>query len=225
MPPGDRDLVRHASHVEARPGEVAGLDRMIEELVVVDGAIGAEAALGRPVARHGGRHPPRRIFVARGCRDVDDARRVLAAFGQQEHRRAVEIAAGGVEVGRAHRQVERVHLRDDRHASARGRRVPRALVDLPDRQRLAVARRAHLHEVAREVADQVAAGNPGGQQEAMALGGRLVDGDGDFVQVCVRVERGDAIAGRGHECLRGRVAPPAGVEPAAYRLGGGRSIH
>src|SRR5882672_920645 len=26
-------------------------------------------------------------------------------------------------------------------------------------------------------------------------------------------------------CLRGDLAPPAGVEPTTYRLGGGRSIH
>ena len=68
----------------------------------------------------------RAVERVRRRHDLDLARRLLAALRAQEHRRAVEVAARRIEVRGAHRQVERVDVRDD--ASRGPRTAPRATV-------------------------------------------------------------------------------------------------
>ena len=51
-----------------------------------------------------------------------------------------------------------------------------------------------MHEVPRELADQVAARNPRRQPETLAGGIGIVDRDADLVEVGVRIERDDAVA-------------------------------
>ena len=196
--------MRHAARLEVREVEAAGRHRVVDQLVVVGGRVEPEAVRRRAGGRERGGHAPARERGARWCRDVDDARHALAAGGAQEHARPVEVAAGRVEVGGAHRQVVRVDVRGHRQRACAGRRLPFVLGGLAHGDRGAGRVGAHGDEVARELADQVAAGNPRRQHEALAGGVRGVDGDGDLVQVRVRVERDDAIAGRGGRRRRGR---------------------
>src|SRR6185369_893485 len=97
----DRDVVRRAARLEGRELEVAHFHRMIDQLVVVRRAVGAEAPWFGTRGGQGGRDAPIAIRDALWRGNVHLARRFGAAFGTEEYRRAVEIAPQGIEVGRA----------------------------------------------------------------------------------------------------------------------------
>jgi len=59
----------------------------------------------------------------------------------------------------------------------------------------------HAHDVARELADHVAARNPRGQHEALPFWIGRFDGDGDVKKMCAGLRRPNGV-GNGHE--RGR---------------------
>ena len=115
MPAADRDVVLRAAGLERRCGEVAHLDRMIDQLIVVRRVIAAEAGRRAFVAGKRGRHAPRASGVAVGRDDLDLAPAIRAAVRAEEYGRAVEVAARCVEVGGADRKVECVDLRDHGH--------------------------------------------------------------------------------------------------------------
>jgi hypothetical protein len=58
------------------------------------------------------------------------ARGVGAALGTKKQRRAVEIAAQGVEVGGSYREVECVDVGDDRNRAGAWRHAPRSFASL-----------------------------------------------------------------------------------------------
>ncbi len=161
LPAGDRDVMRYAAGFEGRQRKVAGLDRVVDQFVVVRGAVGAEAIGGRARAQHRRGHAPARVGRPFRRHDVDDARCVLAAFRKQEHRRSVEVAARGVEVGGAHRQIVRIDLCHHRQRADAWCGLPDVLAGLRDRHGMAAGLCPHGHEMSREFADRIAAGSPG----------------------------------------------------------------
>jgi len=174
-PAGDRDLVRHAQHVEAAERERAHLDRAVDQLVVVARRVGAEAAAPRAARRREpGDHAPVGIGRSLGRQDVEAAARALVADRQQEHAAAVEEAVRRVQVRRAHRQVPGVDLVGQRQRPVRRRAAPGVLVELfdphaPPGARLAGLQRRQAHDVARKLSHHVAARYPRGQHEQLAL--------------------------------------------------------
>ncbi len=135
------------------------------------------AGRGSPVATTSRRSAHRR---AAGCRPGTRRARGRAAAGT---RWTVEETVGLVEVGSAHRQIPGVHLVGHRQRTGRRRDLPGVLVELVHAQLAVAGERRQAHDVARELADHVAAGNPRRQHESLAIRRRIVDGDGDVKQV------------------------------------------
>ncbi len=199
----EHHVVLGATGAEAAHGEVAHLDGVIDQLVVVCHLVAAEAvALGTTAAwrlAHGRGDTPAGIGLAVGCMDVDRARLVFLPFGAEEDRAAVEEAVRGVQVRGAHGQVPGVDLIAERKRPVHRCRLPALLVQLGQCHRLAAGIRADAHDIACEVADHVAAGNPRRQVEQLAggMGGVYRDGDGE--QVRFRLKRGNGVMDRLHE--------------------------
>ncbi len=91
---GDDEIVRRAARNEGAAPEVAELERMIDELVVVV----CDEAAARGSRPHRGRDLP----VARQRTEDDRMRLAFAAVHPQAQARAVEEAALRVQKGRAH---------------------------------------------------------------------------------------------------------------------------
>ena len=128
--------MRDAAGLERREREVAGLDRVVDQFVVVRGAIAAEPVRrARPRAAASSRRASRAKAAPSGGTMSTMHGASSRPSGQQEHRRAVEVAARAVEVGGAHRQVVRVDLRDDGQRPDARRGAPDVLGVLGDRHR------------------------------------------------------------------------------------------
>ncbi len=193
--PGDDDVVHGAARLERRVGEVRHLHGVVDQLVVVVRAIAAEAperGAGRAQRR---RHAPPATGLAGRRGDLHLTGRIGAAVGAQEYERAVEVAARGVEVRAADREVERVHLRDDGERTGARRRAPKVLRFLLDGDGFARRFGAHRDEMPGELADQVTAGNPRRESEALAVRRRRVERAAHLEQVRAAIERYDPIAG------------------------------
>ena len=132
---GDRDVVRRAARLEGRHVEIGHFHRMVDQLVVVGRAVGAERPRRGTRARQCGRNAP----VAKGGAlrrdDLHLARRIGTTFRAEENRRAVEIATEAVEVRRANGEIERVDVRHYGQRSGAGRCAPKILGFLGDRHR------------------------------------------------------------------------------------------
>ena len=222
VPAGNRHFVRHAASFEAEMGEGAHLDRMVDQLVVVGGAVEAEAqcrgsaALSTFSARRRERsgHAPALEFASGRWLQVDEAGRVLLAEHAQEDAGAVEEAVCRVEVGATYREVPGVdgHGHRQRGAILDRRGLPGVLVELVEAHGFAAGFGADGDHMAGEFTNQVAARNPRRQSEALATRRRARHGAADFEMVCGRVGRENAIA-EGRERHEGS---------GKIRVGGGR---
>ena len=199
VPASDRDFVPHGAGSERRERKIAHLDRMIDEFVVIGGRVAAKAMRHRAVGGQRRRDAPVDEVVAAGTQQLDRARRAVAAFRQQKQAGPVEVRARAIEVRSAHRQLVRVHVRDERDRCGHGFSAPDVFRFLPDRDVGAGRFGAHLHELARELADQVAAGYPRRQAIALAPGIGIVDRAAHFEQMCVWIECCNLIARRLHD--------------------------
>ena len=85
---------------------------------------------------------------------------------------------GPVEVGAAHREVPRMNLvvQGERLLRLDRRRLPGVLVELGQRYRLAAGFGTDGDDVAGEIADQVAAGNPRGRANRWPAGSGCATG-------------------------------------------------
>jgi hypothetical protein len=97
LPAAHRDLVRRAAGDERREGEIAHLDGVVDQFVVVRGVIATESGLRRRIARQRGGHAPVAADRAFGGGDVDLAAPVGPSVGAEIQARPVEVAARGVE--------------------------------------------------------------------------------------------------------------------------------
>jgi hypothetical protein len=194
MAAGDRDVVAHAVRLERDQVEAAAFDRVVDQLVVVSGAVAAEAVFLGAGARQGRRDAPGPVRLAGRRLDVDRARLVLPALDREEHGRAVEVGMRGVEVGGAHGEVPCVDLAGDRQRPLAGCALPAVLVHLRHGHRfpLPVAR-DDGHHMAGELAHQVAARDPDRQPQPLA--GRVGVGhpQGDLEAVRFRRNGNDQV--------------------------------
>jgi hypothetical protein len=88
---GDRDFVRDAARRKRSECEVADLDRMIDQLVVVRRVIATESLRRGGIPRQRRCDAPVHEFGARRRRNLDAARNLLVSVGTQEYAGAVEI--------------------------------------------------------------------------------------------------------------------------------------
>ncbi|MNV90300.1 hypothetical protein D3C71_1846740 [compost metagenome] len=93
----------------------------------------------------------------------------------QKHAGAVEKAVGFVQVRATHRQVPGVHHVLHPQRAVGGGDLPGVVVDLVDNHAARARVGRYGFDLAREVADQVAARNPGRQRQALAVGRGGVD--------------------------------------------------
>lgn len=133
---------------------------------------------------------------------------VRMALRAQAQAGGVEEAARSVEPGGADRGVAAINrvIQRERRAGLAGH-FPAALAGLHHRQRATALTRPQALEVSGEFTDQVAAGNPCRQAQALHPLG-LCDGQGDPVQVGVRLGHVDPVTDR-RRCL-GRVGHGGG---------------
>ena len=191
---GNHDLMWNATGLKGGVAEAAHFDRVVDQFVVVFGAVQAEAvAPGFAALVAGGlnwihRRGDAPVLVAFACRrlDIDVARRLFLPDHAQEDAGAVEEGVRLVKVRAAHREIPGVDLDDDsqRRRVLQRRRLPGVLVELLQRDRLAACFGANRHDVAGEVADQVAAGNPCRQRETLPDRIGQIDGAAHFEAMC-----------------------------------------
>ncbi len=203
---GDGHRVGHAAGVELAQGEAAHLHGVVDQLVVVLGPVQAEAvALGGALLasgfRQAGGNAPAGVFQALGWEDVHPMGLAFVAVGGQKDAGAVEEAVGLVEVGAAHREIPGVNgvAQGHRAFSAR-RQLPAVLVEFGGRDGPASRLGRQADDVAGELADHVAAGNP--RRQAEHLPGRVGLGElqADFEQVRGRLHGLDRVEdGSGHD--------------------------
>ncbi len=192
--------MRDVRGLEVDALEVADLDRMVDELVVVGRDVAAEAALVDVRRRQRRRDAPRgRRRLARR-RELDFDGLVLAAGRRREHVRAVDERAPAVEIRAAHRLVERVHGQRHGQRPIGARAAPGRLRDLLDADLAAAARRADRDDVARELAQQIAARYPRRQPYLLVPSG-VVHAQLDGEMMPIEVGAAHAVANQ-IECLR-----------------------
>ena len=181
---GDGHLVPLPQGLEG--GERVGPDlhRRVAQLVVVTGG---EAE--RPAVEGRG-DPP-----ARGRRDEELHRLVHPPLGVQEEVRAVPVAVGAVEVGGAHRGVVGVDAVADPDLRGSARLHPEAVLVEPHHRQPGPGAVVGLDalQVARELADQVAARGPDREGEDRRRPGRVEDGF-HLEEVGMGLCHGDAVA-------------------------------
>ena len=105
---GDDQVVRHAGGFEVDALEVADLDRVVEQLIVIGRTIDSEAALVDATRCERRRDAP--ILAKDVPRRLDRElyRLRLAPVGQDEHARSVEVTAAPIQVCTANRLIERM---------------------------------------------------------------------------------------------------------------------
>ncbi|EXI72938.1 MAG: hypothetical protein AW07_02870 [Candidatus Accumulibacter sp. SK-11] len=103
-----------------------------------------------------------------------------------------------VDVGAAYREIPGIHLVDHAQVATAGdrRRLPGMLVELSQRYRLAAALGADRQYVSGKVADEVTAGDPRRQREALAFAGGLGQRAAHFEQVRCGLAGDDAVTNR-----------------------------
>ena len=144
-------------------------------------------------------HPPAGVGFALGRLQVDEAGAFLLPEHTQENAGAVEEGVRLVEVGAAHREIPGVDL------VGQGKRLlpfqrfglPGVLVDLVECNGLAAGFGRDTDDLPGEVANQIAAGNPRRQREALAGGVGELDAARHFVEMGFRVCRAEGVADRG----------------------------
>ncbi len=107
MTSGDRDPMRHAVGGEPRLGERPQFHRMIDQLVVVGGAVQTEPARIKLDRRHRSDRAPAPIRGPDRRAQQHRRRLVFAAEYARKQAGAVEETALGVEPGATHRQIVR----------------------------------------------------------------------------------------------------------------------
>ncbi len=173
---------------------------MVDQLVVVRRAIHAKAVGARAAAdparqRQRGRHLPVTVAGALRSLDVDETGAVGTPLDGQEDAGAVEETVGLVEMRGAHRQIPGINLvmQAQRAAGPQRRGAPAVLVELLHAPRLAIDLGPQAHDVARELADHVAARDPRRQAENLASRIGIAHGAADLEQVGTGMGGTDAV--------------------------------
>ena len=166
---GERDIVRHAAGFERNQLEIAHFDGVIDEIVVIDRAVATETVSLGIEARQRRGHAPVFAALAAGAFDHDLAGLVGLADHFEKNAAAVVVAMRVIEMRGANREV--VGIDPVAHAERTVRRsdLPVGLVDLADRDGAIGITRFEVEQVAREVADHVAARDPVRQAQCLSV--------------------------------------------------------
>ena len=183
------ELVGHTAGFELAAPEVAQLDRMVDQFVVVGGLEFGRAARCACCCPHRGGDLPLRRQLA----DLQALRLAVSAMHPQQQAGAVEKAASGVEKRRPHRGVEGVDAVAQRQRTAAlAIHRPGGLVELCQRAGLAALAGLKPGDVAGEFAHHVAARNPDRQRHGLPHI-RLGHRDRDAIVVAVQIGDIDAV--------------------------------
>ena len=152
---GNDDFVVDVAGLEAAAPEIAQLDRVVDQLIVVSRLELQADAVRRD--RHRGGHLP----TGRQSPQAQAVRLGVAAVDPQAQAGAVEEASARIEKCSSHRVVKRIDPVADRERCAPcAVDAPAGLVKLLDRQVASALARRQPREMASELANHVAAGNP-----------------------------------------------------------------
>jgi hypothetical protein len=147
-------------------------DRVIDQFVIVGGSVEAESvspgSLVTCRSERGGDTPGFEVPADRPL-DIDQTRQMFVTEGTQEYAAAIEEGVCLVDMRSAYREIPGVDLADDgkRHTLAERRSLPAMFVELGERDRFAGSLGTNRDDVACEVTNQVAAGDPGRQRETL----------------------------------------------------------
>ncbi|MNQ77235.1 hypothetical protein D3C85_920950 [compost metagenome] len=175
---GEHQFVLGPMGDETRHLRRAHLDGMVDQRVVVRRQVQAEAvAAGRAFVAVGFRKAGVDLpaLDAARRRQVHQAGQVVLAMHAQENAGAIEEAVSFVQMRAAHRQVPGIDHVLHPQRTVTGRGLPGVVVDFVDIHPPRAGMRGHRFDLARKIADQIAARNPGRQGQALAFGGRRVD--------------------------------------------------
>ncbi len=194
--PADGDPVGDAQDLEGDQAEAAHLHRVVDEVRVALGLVAAEAqGLGGQGPQAGG-HPPGGAQVAGWWQQFQGAGGPVQVGHTQQQGGAVEVGVLGVQMGAAHRQVPGIdpvaHRDWPAPGATPGVQGPGLLVALGQGQGPGGVGGGYVQDVAGEVPDHVAPGDPGRQGQAQ---GRAWAGDMDLhpEQVGLGLGGGDAV--------------------------------
>ncbi|KFB70906.1 MAG: hypothetical protein AW09_003970 [Candidatus Accumulibacter phosphatis] len=199
MAPADGDLVRNTAGRECGQRKGAHFDRVIDQFVIVGGSVEAESVLpGSLVAcrsERGGDTPRFEVPADRPL-DIDQTRRMFVTEGAQEYAAAIEKSVCLVDMRSAYREIPGVNLADDgeRHTLADRCSLPAVFVDLGERYHFASSLGTNRDDVAREVTNQVTAGNPCRQRETLPSRVGCGKRAAHFKKMRCRLARTDAVA-------------------------------
>src|SRR5690606_33723694 len=145
------------------------LCRMSKWYIETGSQIETEISGARLTAHHGSVDAPRRIATAARPYEFHLAALRFLADDAQKNRRAVEEAVRGVQMRAAHGQIPRVDFHGDgQHAVAR-RRLPGVVVEFDQRHFAPAGACADTHHMQREIAHEIAAGNPHRQRVTLSF--------------------------------------------------------
>src|SRR5690606_13831279 len=121
------------------------------------------------------------------------ARKVFLAPDGQEDAGAVEESMGFVDMRTAHREIPGIHHVLDGEGSGARFAAPGMVVGLGDPHRITAAAGLERFDLAGEISNKIAAGNPRRKGQCLALRIRLFDGQGDAKPVAGEVMRFDYV--------------------------------
>ena len=183
---GEHQFVQGAVRGEADDLRRAHLHRIVDQRVVVRRPIQAETVSPRRAlhaAGFGQRGVDLPVFQPGRGDEIEQAGFVFLPLDAQEHAGAVEESMRLVQVRAAHGQVPGIDgVFDFERAGAR-RGLPGMVVEFFHAHRPPAAPGGQCLDLARKIANQVAAGYPGGQGEFLALGVWPRHGERDAVAV------------------------------------------
>jgi len=111
----------------------------------------------------------------------------------QEKARPVEVRVGGVEMGRAHRELPRVDpVAQDQPTTAQGQ-APALFIELLERNRSCGINRRNGDDVPCKIPNHVAAGDPGGHGDEQLPGRRARNLERDREEMGLRALRPYAV--------------------------------
>ena len=205
VPAGEDHIVGDAAGGEGGEGEVAHLDRVVDQRVVILGPVEAKAvARGGAVDAGGfgqcGGDTPLANGLPHRRTQVDQAGLLFLPLDREEQAGAVEEAVGLVQMRAAHRQIPCVDRVVELQRGALRHRagLPARFVALLQRHRLSAGGGFEGDDVAREIADHVTAGNPRGERHALSIRLRPGNRAGHPKQMSRQIDGLDGVTHRWH---------------------------
>ena len=191
--PADGHAVGDSAHGEGDQAEAAHLHRVVDEVFVAARLVTAEAQWRCVQGPQAGGDLPVGAAVPRWRHQLDDAgERVLPGHPEEEGG-PVEVGMAGVQVGPAHREVPGIDPVAHRQCQAAGCQAPRLFVALLQGNGPGGVLGGDVQDVAGEVPDHVAPGDPGRHGQGQCPGGGPVDDQLDPEEVGLGFGRGDAV--------------------------------